>query len=1167
MRQLGKMALWVLAGAFGMMFLNYALAYAAPPVAGAISVACDLDLNGDGEFGSTDDCNACDGSGVVVSNHMSHDYDNDGVAEDLYYIKTDTGADTSTCGTTASPCKSLKHAVEFRANGNGGNAEDAFCIQGTLVNGPVAGVVIPDGVTGTVTYPQNVDLGDRRDFQGPKDATLILPWDTDNDGDYRDETCVFDGGPNKQHFALTFEADQSKYFTVAHCEFRDYGSVSTFGLDGSIKKGAINMNNGCSWCQVRSCTFTRINSGQWHCNQNVVFRLYLSSATSAATYIWIENNNIPEFGSYVFRGGVGCAAITHSKIRIRNNTATMLSKESGTTTQCNNNSATDIGGSFWKVWGLLDDVELGYNIVDGNLSGGAWNPTGSTRASMSAFIPNDAAKGLSIFGNDIIDMRYGVSIQQDQGACSARKVSDLEIDANLIGWRTLAAANKFFTGNYYTTGFIVMQTPNGAEEYVDGLTVTNNFGYVPAGAGIGAGYRIWNANDNTSPCSASPSRTDNDLIAFNGGYFADGPIRFAAFDFTTENPNTTVFCGPASIQFRDNYAMGVASDESCFLTSSSIGTGDFDNDFNICDSGAAWNWAEQGGTSLAVWRTRSGQGASSQACDIGFDNGTLTPDLGSPAIAAGDPCASDAGVVVTPSVDFDFYRSARNFGSAPEVGPHELAGDSPGVLQFTTADYAVGEAAGTVSILVRRTGGSLGAASITISSSDGTATAGTCPTNDYVALAPTVLSWIAGESGTKSTTVTICDDAVDEFGGTEIVNLALTLAVGAALGSLSSATVTITDNDVAGGNEPKVDLTDPGDAQTFCDTGVTSTATLLAFNVGSGTSQILVVAVGAESSDVGPACDLASATVTWNGSTLSLAGSHFVSSTSTAACSGLFYLLAPAVATSDVVVTFGGTVVEKHVVAFVLQDALQTGPEVIQTIGKVGPSDPITDSVTTLSPQSLMTATMTWGAGIAPLTDVGTATIVGTQVDCTTAETVVSEESKATAGALALEWDYSTGALGKRFAGVIAVWGGAPTTAPTTTTTTTTLNVCGDGIVQGTEECDDGDLDNHDVCLNNCTDATCGDNVVCNSVGCTTGPGSGLELCDGSASTPQCPDTCTGGCDCPGGTTILPPTTTSTTVTTTSTTSTTTSTTSTTTTVTLPGAALPCVAGLCIGTE
>ncbi len=49
--------------------------------------------------------------------------------------------------------------------------------------------------------------------------------------------------------------------------------------------------------------------------------------------------------------------------------------------------------------------------------------------------------------------------------------------------------------------------------------------------------------------------------------------------------------------------------------------------------------------------------------------------------------------------------------------------------------------------------------------------------------------------------------------------------------------------------------------------------------------------------------------------------------------------------------------------------------------------------------------------------------------------------------------------------------------------------VCGNGIVQGTEQCDDGNAINTDVCTNQCRNAMCGDNLI----------RTGVEVCDGNS--------------------------------------------------------------------
>lgn len=60
-------------------------------------------------------------------------------------------------------------------------------------------------------------------------------------------------------------------------------------------------------------------------------------------------------------------------------------------------------------------------------------------------------------------------------------------------------------------------------------------------------------------------------------------------------------------------------------------------------------------------------------------------------------------------------------------------------------------------------------------------------------------------------------------------------------------------------------------------------------------------------------------------------------------------------------------------------------------------------------------------------------------------------------------------------------------------------NCCGDGIAEGTEQCDDGDLDNTNACLDSCVDNVCGDGYLY----------SGVEVCDDGAETAICNVDCT----------------------------------------------------------
>ncbi len=112
-----------------------------------------------------------------------------------------------------------------------------------------------------------------------------------------------------------------------------------------------------------------------------------------------------------------------------------------------------------------------------------------------------------------------------------------------------------------------------------------------------------------------------------------------------------------------------------------------------------------------------------------------------------------------------------------------------GVIQFAQAAYSVAEAAGTVTLVATRTGSSTGSASGYYRTADGTALAG----QDY-APSTNVVTWADGDSANKNVAITILNDAVIESNETFTVSF-FTNTVGASLGALTTATVTITDDD------------------------------------------------------------------------------------------------------------------------------------------------------------------------------------------------------------------------------------------------------------------------------------------------------------------------------------------------------------------------------------
>lgn len=122
-----------------------------------------------------------------------------------------------------------------------------------------------------------------------------------------------------------------------------------------------------------------------------------------------------------------------------------------------------------------------------------------------------------------------------------------------------------------------------------------------------------------------------------------------------------------------------------------------------------------------------------------------------------------------------------------------------GAMQFRQIAYDVEEAAGNLTLVVDRYGGNVGAATLVMTISEGTATNPenfTTPSG-FAGAGPwtKTISWADGEDGPKTVIVPIVEAAGDDSG--KQFTAALGTATGAAFGTRTTATVTILDEDEA----------------------------------------------------------------------------------------------------------------------------------------------------------------------------------------------------------------------------------------------------------------------------------------------------------------------------------------------------------------------------------
>ncbi len=116
-----------------------------------------------------------------------------------------------------------------------------------------------------------------------------------------------------------------------------------------------------------------------------------------------------------------------------------------------------------------------------------------------------------------------------------------------------------------------------------------------------------------------------------------------------------------------------------------------------------------------------------------------------------------------------------------------LDNDAPSMIELSRANFAVAENAGTINLIVNRSGNINMASSVNYATANGTAVAG----QDYVTKVGTI-DFAIGET-TKNITIDITNNNANEI--SETFTVLLSDAIGANLGNQTLATVTIADDD------------------------------------------------------------------------------------------------------------------------------------------------------------------------------------------------------------------------------------------------------------------------------------------------------------------------------------------------------------------------------------
>jgi uncharacterized repeat protein (TIGR01451 family) len=361
------------------------------------------------------------------------------------------------------------------------------------------------------------------------------------------------------------------------------------------------------------------------------------------------------------------------------------------------------------------------------------------------------------------------------------------------GMGTFGAATNFAAGTRPFSVAIGDFNGDGRSDLAVANNGSNNVSIL-LGTGTGTFGAATNFVVGTTPLSVA-------IGEFNG----DGKSDLAVANVNSSNVSILLGTGTGTFGAATNFAAG------SFPVSVAIGdfNGDGRSDLAVANNGSN-NVSILLGTGTGTFgaATNFAVGTAPSSVAIGDFNGDGRSDL-----AVANYSSNDVSILL--GTGTGTFGAATNFaaGTSPRsVAIGDFNGDgrsdvavannfsnnvsillnstAPGTLDLSTATYSAGEAAGSVTITVNRTGGTDCSVTVQYATANGSATAG----SDYTAAGGTLTF---GPGVTSQTfAVPIIDDTLFEGNETFTVTIS-NPGGGAALGATTSATVTVIDNDAA----------------------------------------------------------------------------------------------------------------------------------------------------------------------------------------------------------------------------------------------------------------------------------------------------------------------------------------------------------------------------------
>ncbi len=632
---------------------------------GYVGRVSGFDLDFDGVIGETSgaDVAVCDGQNDASST-TGEDIDGNTVNDRQVYVNLASGTNNTTCGLPGTPCLTAQYAL------NGTNTAvtggpiaapsatqiQAVCVRGqnTASLGSPAISLTQNGAAGSST--RTATGNQVRAFEYPRYPFLVSGWDVDNDNSYppfdADDTAVFDGNATANNMKFMTNDTPESRFEIAHLTVRDFGLACTAGDEGFFEAwsgGAhiylhdLALDNNFATCGNGLGIPTYVNPG-------------------GIVYAAFENSQVTNEGGFIFHRG--SAADQSGPLRIQN------VSYSGSTN-------TDLSAIF-KTWGLWTGIEVLDSVMD--LSNGNTPPAGSPQHAVAIA---QCSQDWDIVNNTMLNFRSTTIHLQPAavGGCTSRVTTDIRIDRNSI---------RSTVSNTETAASAIQI--NGQDDdpgafpnlHIGDVQITNNF-ISNSVANSWQSIMLSDAGHNdscASPITGSIAVVNNtfDVNVNGAGNFVGG--------ITLENFNSST-CRQQDYLVHNNIFLGWGSGEQ--VMSFDFAPSGFIANFNIypTDALAEWLWNNVGQSTLAGWRTATGDDANSTQCAPSL----VDPATGDYHLLTGDTCAqnlgSDQSAILNP--DWDYDGTTRPQSSAWDIGGDEFAaGGSPVYrLRFRVADLTL----------------------------------------------------------------------------------------------------------------------------------------------------------------------------------------------------------------------------------------------------------------------------------------------------------------------------------------------------------------------------------------------------------------------------------------------------------------------------------------------